>query len=165
MSWLAMLCSIHLHYTDMIKGLSALYIAHGYPSNLIVNWTQNNIAAHWQNHLSDNRCEHKDLLVLKSEFNTAWNYFSTRELGDTVLGYRHSWLAAVESNRYSAWCLMFTSDSGNLEDTDLMHCVTVGTPMGPCPILDIQTIGFANCRMIVLQNRMQNLFFGKRSCQ
>jgi hypothetical protein len=30
--------------------------------------------------------------------------------------------------------------------------------MGPRPIPDVQTIGFANCRMIVSHKRMQSLF-------
>jgi hypothetical protein len=53
---------------------------------------------HWQNCLADNQCMHDDVLVLRFEFNTAWNYFSAKELSNTVLGYWHSWLAAMESN-------------------------------------------------------------------
>jgi len=87
MSRLATLCSLHSHYIDAIRGLSALYIVRGYPSNLVTNWTRSNIGQRWQNRLSDNRREHGNVLALKSEFNTAWNYFSAKELGDTVLGY------------------------------------------------------------------------------
>jgi hypothetical protein len=158
MSRLATLCSLHSHYIDAIKSLSALYIVRGYPSNLIVNWTRNNIATRWQNRLSENRREHEDLLVLKSQFNTAWNYFSATELGDTVLGYWRGWLAAAESNTYSARYPMFSGDCGDLEGTEPARCAVVVTPSGPSPVPDIRTIAFANRRMIVSRKRTRNLF-------
>jgi hypothetical protein len=149
MSRLATLCSLHSHYIDAIWGLYSLYIARGYPSNLVINWTKSNIVGCWQNRLADNRRVHDDVLVLKSEFNTAWNYFSTKELGDTVLGYWCGWLAAAESNTFSIRYPAFTGDTGDLKDVSKARCVLVGTPAGPLPIPDVRTIGFANRRMIV----------------
>jgi hypothetical protein len=158
MSRLATLCSLHSHYVDAIKGLCALYIARGYPSNLVVHWTRSNITTRWQNRLSDNKREHEDVLVLKSEFNTAWNYFSATELGDTVLGYWRGWLAAAESNTFGVRYPAFSGDRGDLEDVEAARCVVVNTPTGPTSIPDVRTIGFANRRMIVSRKRTRNLF-------
>jgi hypothetical protein len=81
----------------------------------VINWTRSNIKECWQKCLDDNQQEHNDILVLKSGFNTAWNYFSAQELGDTVLGYWCSWLAAAESNTYNIRYLAFSGEIGNLE--------------------------------------------------
>jgi hypothetical protein len=158
MSRLATLCSLNSHYIDAIRGLCALYIARGYPSNLVINWTRSNIKERWQKRLDNNRREHDDILVLKSEFNTAWNYFSAKELGDTVLGYWRGWLAAAESNTYNIRYPAFSGETGDLEDVSASRCVIVDTPTGPRPIPDIRTIGFANRRMIVSRKRTRNLF-------
>jgi hypothetical protein len=157
MSRLATLCSLHSHYVDAIKGLCALYIARGYPSNLVINWTKSNMSQRWQKRLTDNRREHEGVLVLKSEFNTAWNYFSAKELGDTVLGYWRSWLAAAESGAYSARYPMFTGDCGDLAGTDAALSVVVGTPTGPLPIPDVRKIDLAQ-KVIVSRKRTRNLF-------
>ncbi|TBU65182.1 hypothetical protein BD310DRAFT_764393, partial [Dichomitus squalens] len=37
------------------------------------------------------------VLVLKSEFNTAWNWFNAKELGETILGYWKTWYEKAES--------------------------------------------------------------------
>jgi hypothetical protein len=158
MSRLATLCSLHSHYIDAIKGLCALYIVRGYPSNLVVHWTRSNIVQRWQNRLTDNRREHEDVLVLKSEFNTAWNYFSAKELGDTVLGYWRGWLAAAESNAYSVKYPAFSGDLQDLEGTERARCVLVNTPSGPAPIPDVRTIGLASRKLIVSRKRTRNLF-------
>ena len=158
MSRLATLCSLHSHYIDAIKGLSALYITRGYPANLVVNWTRSNIGQRWQNRLRDNRREHGDVLVLKSEFNTAWNYFSASELGDTVLGYWRGWLAAAESGNYSVRYPAFSGDLGNLVEVEAARCVVVNTPSGSSPVPDVRTIGLANRKLIVSRKRTRNLF-------
>ena len=90
MSRLATLSSTFMHYKDTIDGLVGLYIKHGYPSNLVMKWMKDKFKTHWEKCISissNAECEHNDMLVLKSEFNTAWNYFSAHKLEDTVLGY------------------------------------------------------------------------------
>lgn len=159
MSRLATLCSLHSHYMDAIRGLCALYIARGYPSNLVVNWTRSNIATRWQNRLSDTQRPHEDLLVLKSSFNTAWNYFNAKELGDTVLGYWRGWLAAAESNNYSIRYPAFSDDMGDLSGTDQARCVSVLNFQGQLShVPDVRTIAMANRKIIVSRKRTRNLF-------
>ena len=158
MSRLATLCSLHSHYIDAIKSLSALYIVRGYPANLVIHWTKSNIGQRWQNRLRDNRREHSDVLVLKSEFNTAWNYFSASELGDIVLGYWRGWLAAAESNNFSIRYPAFSGDLGDLESIEMARCVVVNTSTGPSPVPDVRTIGLTNRKLIVSRKRTRNLF-------
>jgi hypothetical protein len=158
MSRLATLCSVHSHYADAIKSLSSLYLARGYPLNLVRQWTKDNFTARWQNRLTTiQRKEHDDLLVLKSTFNTAWNYFSAKELGDTVLGYWRGWLAAAESNtlgvRYPN-----NLDLQALGDTMSDLCLAIETPSGPWLMPDIRKIGFANKKLMVSRTRTRNLF-------
>jgi len=74
MSRLATLCSLYTHYKDAIDGLCGLYIKRGYPSDLIMKWMRDNYATRWEKCISVNgnvSREHSDVLVLKSEFNTA----------------------------------------------------------------------------------------------
>src|ERR1700733_2275893 len=159
MSRLATLSSLHSHYVDAIRGLSALYIARGYPSNLVVNWTRTNITTRWQNRLNNNQRPHEDLLVLKSSFNTAWNYFNATELGDTVLGYWRGWLAAAESNAYSIRYPAFSDAMGDLAGTEQARCVSVLDFQGQqTHVPDVRTIAMANRRMIVSHKRTRNLF-------
>jgi hypothetical protein len=91
---------------------------------------------------------------LKSEFNTAWNYFSAKELGDTVLGYWCSWLATVESGAFNIRYLAFSGDLRDLEDIEPAQCVSVSTSLCLSPIPDVQTIGLANRKLIVSCKQM-----------
>ena len=40
--------------------------------------------------------------MLKSEFNTAWNYFNAKELGETVTGYWSEWLERASRGEYNS---------------------------------------------------------------
>jgi len=159
MSRLATLCSKHSHYVDAIKGLCALYIARGYPKNLIVNWTRMNILSRWENRLSKQQRvqTHDTLMVLKSSFNTAWNYFNAKELGDNVIGYWRGWLAAAESETFSPRYPVFSDDVGEVTDTPEARCVSVRTLAGPALLPDIRAIGLDKSRWLVSRKRTRNL--------
>jgi len=103
MSRLATLCSLFMHYKDAIDGLVRLYIKHGYPSDLVMKWIKDNFKTCWEKCISVNSNvdrEHDDMLVLKSEFNTAWNYFSAHELGDVVLEYWWTWMNQANNDHF-----------------------------------------------------------------
>jgi hypothetical protein len=87
MSRLSTLSSTHSTYCHLIKGLAALHIARGYPSELVYSWVKNKIQERWIKHLNDNKVPHDQVLVLKSEFNMTWDYFNASELGNTILGF------------------------------------------------------------------------------
>jgi len=159
MSRLAVLSSKHSHYLESIRGLCTLYIARGYPLDLIKNWTRLNITVRWSNRLVNREPKEQlgNLLVLKSSFNTAWNYFNAHELGDTVIGYWRSWLAAAESENFSTRYPKYSGAVGELVDTPTARCVVVKTIEGPLPMPDIRTIGLDKSKLIVSRKRTRNM--------
>ena len=166
MSRLATLCSVHSHYIDAVKGLVALYCKRGYPADLVHKWVKDNFTKRWESRLREHDAEASSsagtdgVFVLKSTYNTAWDWFSAKELGDIVIGYWKQWLAAAESNRYSIRYPKFSGDTGGLGNTfpaDLL--VRVEVPGGNVSMPDIRKIpGFLNRRMIVSRKRTRNLF-------
>ena len=160
MSRLATLCSLHTHYIDAIKALVALYCKRGYPYDLVQKWVKNNMTERWQKRLNEvHRAEEPvEVLVLKSTFNTAWNYFSAKELGDTILGYWHEWILRAESGRYNVLYPKFSAEAGELAGLPFDLGVEVDTTNGPALVPDIRKINILNRRMIVSRKRTRNLF-------
>jgi hypothetical protein len=116
MSHLAMLSSTHSSYCNAIKSLAALYIVRGYLMDLINFWLKNNIQERWEKRLNDTRPHDNGVLILKSEFNTAWNYFSAIELGSTILGFWRDWLQHAEESAYNMHFPQYTSDTADLSE-------------------------------------------------
>ena len=162
MSRLATLCSQFLHYKDAMQALAGLYIKRGYPNDLVYSWMRDNIAERWKKRLDESRegeRQHADVLVLKSEFNTAWNYFSARELGDTVLGYWRTYLQQADTNELQGG--MFTkydSTWGSLDSISDELTSELPTTNGVKPMPDIRKLDILNRRMIVSRKRTRNLF-------
>ena len=119
MSRLGTISSTYSIYSNAIKGLAALYIARGDPEDIVLYWTKNNIREKWEKHLNETPQQHDAVLVLKSKFNTMWNYFSASELGSTVLAFWHDWMQHAEASKYTLLYPKFTSDQADLEDTDV----------------------------------------------
>ena len=94
MSRLAVLCSTPNAYLEAIDELRSLYVARGYPVDLINAWLKDNTAKRWENRLGDPR-KARDAFVLKSRFNRAWDGFNVHELGQTVV---NSWLTWLVDN-------------------------------------------------------------------
>ncbi|KAJ2983865.1 hypothetical protein NUW54_g10588 [Trametes sanguinea] len=93
MSRLATLSSQFTSYLDSIRDLVGLYVRRGYPHSDVKKWTKRYLMERWEKRLSESTGDatSSDVLVLKSTYNTAWNYFSAKELGDEILGYWRSW--------------------------------------------------------------------------
>ena len=155
MSRLATLSSLRTHYLDAVKGLVTLYILRGYPSGCIESWTRNNLHQRWDNRLSvHEKPQHGGVLVLKSEFNTAWNYFNAKELGETIIGYWTEWLERAARGEYNA---DFPSCSGEEYG--------VGENWSPAPIRDdpdrrvpdVRNTKIFSARWLVSRKRTNNL--------
>ena len=88
MSWLAMLSSEFPTYLDAVHDLVCLYVKRGYPMDLVNAWVRKYLQTRWEQRLSNKpvSSETESVLVLKTHYNPTWNYFSTKELGDTILG-------------------------------------------------------------------------------
>ena len=101
MSRLAVLSSQFGTYMTALKGLVNLYIKRGYPAQEVRRWLANT-QERWNKRHTRREAEGANILVLKSEYNLAWNYFSARELGDTVLGYWKEWLIRASLREFNS---------------------------------------------------------------
>lgn len=159
MSRLATLSSKIDHYSDAIKALAALYVKRGYPYEMVSKWTKENFATRWQRRLDDTvKSDASDVLVLKSEYNTAWNYFSAKELGDTVLGYWRDYIVRAELGQFDRAHQVLSADDEGLSATHGDLRTLVQTSNGPSLMPDIRKINILNRRMIVSRKRTRNLF-------
>jgi hypothetical protein len=158
MSRLATLSSLNSHYCDAVKGLAALYIARGYPSDLVYKWLSDNIRERWNKRLSVIERTPDEVLVLKTVFNTAWNYFSARELGETVLGYWRDYIIRAENSDYNVKFPMFSASHGGLDGVCSELCSEITTVNGSHLMPDVRKINILNRRMITSRKRTRNLF-------
>ena len=93
MSRLAVLSSTRAGYLDAIDHLKMIYIARGYPPDLIKSWLKDNASKRWRNRFDRSESE-GDVFVLKSHFNPVWNAFNIHELGHIVTS---RWLSFLEA--------------------------------------------------------------------
>jgi hypothetical protein len=154
-----MLSSLNSHYCEAVKSLAALYIARGYPSDLVYKWFSDHIQERWNKRLSVlNERAPDEVLILKIVYNTAWNYFSARELGETVLGYWRDYITHADTNDFNVKYPMFSTSHGDLDGVSLELCSEITTSNGPFLMPDIRKISILNRRMIMSQKRTCNLF-------
>jgi hypothetical protein len=171
MSRLAVLCSTPNAYIEAINDLQLLYIAHGYPVDLVNAWLRDNTATRWENRLGDPR-KARDAFVLKSRFNRAWDGFNVHELGQTVVD---SWLTWLVDNDVRMSRL--AASGGGSEERKVpvglepgLYSVPTGiemltetlVPAGKHlefkPILDVRKAGLTDRDWIVSRRRNRNLF-------
>jgi hypothetical protein len=102
MSRLATLSSTHTHYLEAMRGLVALYIHRGYPVNEVHKWLHSNLSVRWNNRLAERPAQtDATTLVLKSEYNLAWNYFNAHEFGQTIFNYWREWLERANTGNFN----------------------------------------------------------------
>jgi hypothetical protein len=116
MSRLATLSSKLEHYLAAMRGLVTLYIRRGYPVDEVHKWLHSNLSSRWNNRLAVKAAsESSDILVLKTQYNLAWNYFNAHQLGDTIFDYWREWLERADAGNYNQ---TFPSpDKGDLRTT------------------------------------------------
>jgi hypothetical protein len=105
MSRLAVLSSKLEHYYSALRDLTRLYIHRGYPEVEVFKWLRANISKRWSSRLDANpksSLEGVDLLVLKTQYNLAWNYFNASQLGDTIFGYWREWLERARAGQFNS---------------------------------------------------------------
>ena len=77
---MATLSSTYSVYLEAVQSVVALYVQRGYPQDLVYTWLRQNVRERWDKRLAETpRAAASDVLVLKSEYNTAWNFFSAKE--------------------------------------------------------------------------------------
>ena len=108
MSRMAVLSSNPENYVHALEDLQSIYIARGYPSDLVRKWTKDNITKRWINRLQEtNRNDQvavsdhgvasgtsNNLLILKTVFNPVWDSFNIHELSDVVVNH---WLSSLKN--------------------------------------------------------------------
>lgn len=163
MSRLATLCSLRSHYSDACAGLVALYVKRGYPRALVSSWLRNNIEERWAKRLNDTPPARNDVLVLKTEFNSAWNYFNAKELGDTILGYWREAILAIERNDFGGKLGLMAPEEGyamDLRDAAYAksHWFVRGDGQSDVKVPDIRRLDILQRRLITSRKRTRNMF-------
>ena len=166
MSRLATLSSTYSVYLESVHDLVCLYVKRGYPQDLISNWVRRYLTERWEKRLSEKNAEEDgNVLVLKSEFNTAWNWFNAKELGDIILGYWKDWHAVADAGHdmkpstLQKWPRPALSNIGSLGDTLHQFKTLVKVwPSGEEYIPDVRLIGLTDKRLIVSRKRTRNMF-------
>ena len=158
MSRLAVLSSTRKHYEDAIRELVVLYVTRGYPSDLVLYWMRDNIAKRWESRLSVRETAPGEVLVLKSEYNLAWNYFSATQLGDTIMGYWREYLERARVGNYSKEFPGPDQWENNVGRLPVKEELWFPCPKTSRVIPDISATGIFDRRLIVSKKRTRNLF-------
>ena len=102
MSRLATLSSQVDDYLVAMRGLVALYIRRGYPAEEVHKWLYSNLSKRWESRLVDSSTiERANVLVLKTQYNLAWNYFNAHQLGNVIFDYWREWLFRADTGNFN----------------------------------------------------------------
>jgi hypothetical protein len=159
-SRMAVLCSTFTAYKHALNGLKTIYIKRGYPSKFIEAIIRENIAERWKNRLLEttSKSEPEDVLVLKSFYNSAWNYFSAQKLHDIVSDQWNRWLKAAEKGKkiHDAPPRLFAV--GEVTHTPEHLTVLVSDSVEQYELPDIRKTDIMSRCWLVSQKRNKNLF-------
>ena len=162
MSRLATLSSTHASYLEALKFLGGLYVKRGYPLDAVKGWLKKYTAERWSKRLNETLktdSARTEVLVLKSEFNTAWNFFSATQLGDTMIGFWREYLARADAGTLGGIVYpVFSSFARDLDLSSDEFTSVVQTTEGARAMPDLRKIGRLNRRMLVSRKRTRNLF-------
>lgn len=160
MSRLATLSSKKEHYLAALESLVALYVKRGYPIGIVQAWRKEKQRERWDNRLRVEKWDKPDVLVLKSSFNTAWNYFSAKELGNTMFDYLRIWTEKAKRRDYSFEYPPRPSGYPLVQ----MATVTKGLFLSvddrgqEYRVPDFEAMGISNRKVIVSRKRTFNLY-------
>ena len=158
LSRLATLSSNRDHYKDAVHATHALYVARGYPNDLVVGWARSYAQERWEKRLTPHTPSGEDagVLVLKTEYNEAWNYFNAKELGDQIFSYWREWLERAERGNFD---MNFPPPiAGDHGDIDGSHSKEWIDHEG-CAITyyDMESTNIMKRRMLLSRKRTKNL--------
>jgi hypothetical protein len=75
----------------------------GYPDDEVHKWLKANLTKRWNNRLAPTVAPvATDVLVLKTQYNLAWNYFNAHELGDEIMNYWREWLRRADAGDFNS---------------------------------------------------------------
>ena len=158
MSRLATLSSRKSDYAEALKSLVALYVTRGYPRNHIEHWINKHKSERWIKRLSEESDKKSvDVLVLKSQFNTTWNYFSASQLSDIMFGYWRGWIDQAKTGSFNKEFPWYQEQFGDLDRTGECMLFVDDDFVGKF-IPDITKINILNRKLLVSRKRTKNLF-------
>jgi hypothetical protein len=141
-------------------------VKRGYPEDLVIAWLKKNISKRWETRLRDNTAHtaQEGVLVLKSSFNLAWNYFNATEFGEAITSYWKEWYDRADRGEYSLKNpkRLFpapTGDLGGLDSTGSRFWSEFSNGSGDTVWLpDIRKISMLDRRFLVSRKRTRNMF-------
>ena len=168
MSRLATLSSTLAVYVESVRDLVSLYVKRGYPEELVRNWVRKHLTERWEKRLVENDAkEDGNVLVLKSEYNTAWNWFNATELANIILGHWKRWHEICDAGHPGKgkidvyeWPAPGPGPLGTgLSDCAPEFFTKYRTPRGDDIFVpDVRKIGMTDKRLIVSRKRTRNMF-------
>jgi hypothetical protein len=119
-----------------------------------------NIAERWNSRLVETSVQTapEDVLVLKSFYNSAWNYFSAQKLHDIVSDQWNRWLKAAEQGKKIHDAPPHLFGAGEINSTPEHLTVLVSDGIDRYELPDIRKIDIMSRRWLVSQKRNKNLF-------
>lgn len=150
-SRMATLCSRLIDYNDSINALCALYVTRGYPSTLISSWRKKYVTKGWENRLKPKINDAPNVLVLKTEYNTCWNYLNATSLGDTIMSYWREWLNHADQ-------MTFDADHPRALSRYDYEGIPVSLLHDRISVPDLRKIGMTDRRFIASRKRTLNMF-------
>ena len=117
MSRLATLCSLQSDYKEALEGLAALYVTRGYQMDKVSYWINKYKQERWSKRLSEETKETHEVLILKTQFNTTWNYFSALQLSDHIFGYWRGWIDQAKTGSFNIEFPWYEDNFGDLDWT------------------------------------------------
>ena len=169
MSRLATLSSTFPVYMESVKALVSLYCKRGYPEDLCIAWVRKYLTERWEQRLrvSHDAAEDEGVLVLKSSYNTAWNWFNATELANIILGHWKRWHEICDAGHPGKgkidvyeWPAPGPGPLGTgLSDCAPEFFTKYRTPRGDDIFVpDVRKIGMTDKRLIVSRKRTRNMF-------
>lgn len=177
LSRLATLSSKIEYYRTAISDLCCVYISRGYPSSVINNWFRQYATKKWEARLLTRAVSEDPILVVKTEFNTAWDWFSIKSLEDTIMHklnrYRNDFVSGVYGtqntpvyqDRLTEWLVPAHAPAEDVlehlglpREALLVRDVDVvgGVKAESAGILDLGNYVMGNARWLVSRKRTQN---------
>ena len=159
MSRLATLSSKFEHYLDAVNWLIALYRTRGYPEELVRIWARDKLYTRWESRISPRVEDEGNVLVLKTHFNTTWDFFDVHELGSTIAGYMRTWLDKAERMEFSPEFPPEPENYGHdVQPGPTMALRTLSDAGIDLWVPDIRKTDILQRRWLVSRRRTKNLF-------
>ena len=149
MSRLATLSSQKSDYVEALRSLVALHVTRGYPRNHIEFWVNKHKSECWNKRLLEESDKKSvNILVLKSQFNTTWNYFSALQLSNHIFGYWRGWIYQAKTGSFNKEFPWYSDQFGDLDWTG-EHMLFMDDDFVGKFVPDITKINILNCKLLV----------------